>query len=98
MNRVVPHTSGGVAPAWRPFALLRYGLSVACLALATHALATARVAAAPMKPRPSVTKPGRTVVDPSKHDLNRVHVKFRDDLPVRLRNGRLTNGPVAGWQ
>ena len=43
----------------------------------------------PLKPRPAIAKPARTVVDAKKHDAERIYVKFRDDVPVRLREGKL---------
>jgi hypothetical protein len=42
----------------------------------------------PLKPRPAIAKPARTVVDATKHDTERVYVKFRDDVSVRLRDGK----------
>ena len=42
----------------------------------------------PLKPRSAITKPARTVVDATRHDAKRVYVKFRDDVPVRLRDGK----------
>ena len=39
-------------------------------------------------------KPAKTVVDRTKHDAERIYVKFRDDLPVRLRDGRLAATPA----
>src|SRR5689334_6539147 len=46
----------------------------------------------PLKPRQAIAKPAKTVVDADSHDTDRVSIKFRDDLPVRLRNGKLTDG------
>ena len=47
-------------------------------------------AQAPLKPRPVIAKPTKTKVERTKHDAERISVKFRDDLPVRLRQGKLT--------
>lgn len=52
-------------------------------------LAAVAWAQAPLKPRPLVVKPAKTVVDATKHDVARIYVKFRDDVPVRLRQGKL---------
>lgn len=46
-------------------------------------------AQAPLKPRPAIVKPAKATVEPAKHDAERISVKFRDDLPVRLRGGKL---------
>ena len=43
----------------------------------------------PLKPRPAIVKPAKATVDPTKHDAVRISVKFRDDLPVRIREGKL---------
>ena len=43
----------------------------------------------PLKPRAAIARPVRTVVDVKKHDAERISVKFRDDMPVRLRQGKL---------
>ena len=43
----------------------------------------------PLTPRPTIVKPAHTTVDAEKHDAERIYVKFRDDLPVRLRQGKL---------
>jgi hypothetical protein len=53
------------------------------------AFAGSALAQAPLKPRATVTKPAKTKVDRSKHDAERIYVKFRDDAPVRLRQGKL---------
>ncbi len=52
-------------------------------------------AQAPLQPRQAIAKPAKTVVDAKKHDTERIHVKFRDDMPVRLREGKLA---AAGAQ
>lgn len=44
---------------------------------------------APLTPRPAIAKPARTIVDAKERDAERIYVKFRDDLPVRLREGKL---------
>src|SRR5687768_13329988 len=51
---------------------------------------------APLTPRPSIAKPAKTTVDPKKHDAARISVKFRDDVPVRLRGGKLTAAGATG--
>ncbi len=43
----------------------------------------------PLKPRRVIAKPAVTVIDVKKQDAERISVKFRDDLPVRLRQGKL---------
>jgi serine protease len=57
-----------------------------CLSVAIAGVAFAQ---APLVPRPETAKPARTVVDAKKHDAERIYVKFRDDVPVRLRAGKL---------
>jgi hypothetical protein len=57
-----------------------------CLALSA---ATIVFAQTPLKPRATPAKPAKAAVDPTKHDAERISVKFRDDLPVRLRQGKL---------
>jgi hypothetical protein len=57
--------------------------------LAAFVLAGVAFAQAPLKPRPEIVKAARTVVDAKKHDAERIYVKFRDDVPVRLREGKL---------
>lgn len=46
------------------------------------------VAQTPLKPRPEIAKPAKTIVDKTKHDAERLYVKFRDEVPVRLREGK----------
>lgn len=53
-------------------------------------LAAVALAEGPLKPRPAVEKPATTHVDPTKHDVERIYVKFNDEVPVRLRQGKLT--------
>jgi serine protease len=48
-------------------------------------------AQAPLKARADVVKPAKTKIDRTKHDAERVSVKFRDDLPVRLRERKLAD-------
>ncbi len=43
----------------------------------------------PLTPRQEIAKPARTVVDAKKQDAERIYVKFRDDMPVRFREGKL---------
>ena len=57
--------------------------------LAAFVFAGIAFAQAPLKPRPAIAKPAMTIVDPKKHDADRISVKFRDDVPVRLREGKL---------
>ena len=59
--------------------------------LASLFIASATFAQAPLKPRPEIAKPAKTAVDKTKHDVERIYVKFRDDATVRLRGGK----PVA---
>ncbi|MFO0972357.1 MAG: S8 family serine peptidase [Phycisphaerae bacterium] len=47
--------------------------------------------AAGLVPRAAVIKPARTVVNPAVFRTDVIAVKFRDDLRVRLRAGRLTD-------
>ncbi len=64
--------------------------------LAGFAFAAVAFAQAPLQPRAAVAKPAKTVVDAKQHDTARISVKFRDDLPVRIRNGKLgAEGPKA---
>lgn len=59
-------------------------------------LAATAFAQTPLKPRATPAKPPTTRIDPARHDGERILVKFRDDLPVRLREGRLAAvGPDA---
>lgn len=64
------------------------------LLFAGFAFAGVVFAQAPLKPRPAIAKPARTMVDAKKHDTERIYVKFRDDLPVRLREGKLAAAGV----
>ena len=57
--------------------------------LAVCVFAGAAFAQTPLTPRPEIAKPARTVVDAKKKDAERIYVKFRDDVPVRLREGKL---------
>jgi hypothetical protein len=57
--------------------------------LAVFVLAGVAFAQAPLQPRPAIVKPATTMVGATKHDAERIYVKFRDDLPVRLRQGKL---------
>ena len=52
---------------------------------------TALAAAEPLQPRPPVIKPTRTIVNASIQQTDRIAIKFRDGLTVRLRNGTLTD-------
>ena len=56
--------------------------------LAAFVFAGVVFAQAPLKPRPAIAKPATTMVDAKKHDAERIYVKFRDDVPVRLREGK----------
>ena len=42
-----------------------------------------------LTPRRRIAKPAKTIVDRTRHDAERIYVKFRDDVPVRLRTGKL---------
>ena len=42
-----------------------------------------------LKPRPATAKPAKTKIERTTHETERISVKFRDDLPVRLRGGKL---------
>lgn len=60
------------------------------------AFAAVSFAQEPLQPRHAMPKPAKTKLDRTKHDLTRNSVKFRDDLPVRLRGGKLAGeGPNA---
>lgn len=48
-------------------------------------------AASPSIPRPNVIKPTQTIVEPTRHRMDVIMVKFRDGLVVRLRGGALTD-------
>jgi serine protease len=70
------------------WALLRLAGSV----IAGHLLATAPVGLAQtLQPRPRVSRPALTKLDPARYYTDLLRVKFQDDLPVRLRNGQLTD-------
>jgi subtilisin family serine protease len=62
---------------------------LACAWIATETNSSAF--AGNLAPRPPVIKPERTVVDLARHESSVIIVKFHDDLPVRLRNGNLTD-------
>ncbi len=44
-----------------------------------------------LQPRRHIDRHPVSSVDPARYDTNRIRVKFKDDLPVRLRNGQLTD-------
>ena len=57
--------------------------------LASVVFASAALGQETLKPRAVSAKPAKTVVDAKKHEAERIYVKFRDDMPVRLREGKL---------
>ena len=52
-------------------------------------LAAVAWAQPPLQPRPPLVKPVKTHVDAAKHDVERIYVKFGDEIPVRLRQDQL---------
>jgi hypothetical protein len=57
--------------------------------LISFVCATGAFSQTPLLPRAAIAKPAQTVVDVKKHDAGRISVNFRNDLPVRLRQGQL---------
>ena len=57
--------------------------------LTAFVFAGAAFAQTPLKPRAAIAKPARTIVDVKQHEAERIYVKFRDELPVRMRGGKL---------
>jgi hypothetical protein len=67
------------------------GLGVCFLGLAYVVTVAAPVRAQALEPRTAVIKPTQTAVNPVIHKTEIITVKFKDGLPVRLRNGALAN-------
>ena len=67
------------------------GLRVAVFAAVALLFASAGFCAEALKPRQAIEKPNRAEVDRTRHHLDRIYVKFRDDSNVRLRGGQLVD-------
>jgi serine protease len=68
----------------------RVGLNCSCRSVVLLLfLSAACYGADALRPRVPVEKPARVKLDPQRDSTSRIQVKFRDDLPVRLRQGRL---------